>query len=147
MRPKVTLRRALDDPHLLGTVLPGETWAAWRALLIAAMGEPLTDEERETFTRLTGRLSEPLERVEELWAVVGRRGGKTKAGAALSVYLAALCEHPNVAVGERPLSLFVSQNQKQASVAFNYALGILNSVPLLSELIASSSADTISLNN
>lgn len=43
MRPKVPLRQALADPALLGTVLPGETWAAWRTLLIAAMDEPLTD--------------------------------------------------------------------------------------------------------
>ena len=83
MRPRVPLRRALDDPALLGTVLPGETWGVWRTLLIAAMGEPLTEDERETFTRLTGRPQEPLERVEELWAVVGRRGGKTRAGAVL----------------------------------------------------------------
>jgi hypothetical protein len=145
MTPKVPLRQALADPALLGTVLPGETWAAWRTLLIAAMGEPLTDEERETFTRLTGRPSEPLERVEELWGIVGRRGGKTRAGAVLSVYLAALCDHPNIAVGERPVSLFLGQNQKQAAVAFNYALGVLQHVPLLSELVTSTSADTISL--
>ena len=42
MRPRVPLRQALADPALLGTVLPGETWAAWRTLLIAAMGAPLT---------------------------------------------------------------------------------------------------------
>jgi hypothetical protein len=145
MKPKVPLRHALNDPALLGTVLPGETWAAWRTLLIAAMGEPLTDEERETFTRLTGRPSEPLERVEELWAVVGRRGGKTRAGAVLSVYLAALCDHPNRAIGERPQSLFMAQNQRQAAIAFGYALGVLQSVPLLNELVTNATADTISL--
>src|SRR5689334_20440935 len=102
MIPKVPLRRALEDPALLGTALPGDTWLAWRTLLIAAMGEPLSDDERAIFTRLTGRISEPLGRVEELWAVVGRRGGKTRAGAVLSVYLAALCDHSDRAIGERP---------------------------------------------
>src|SRR3712207_720407 len=131
MKSKVPLRRALEDPALLGTVLSGETWAAWRTLLIAAMGEPLTDDVRAIFTRLTGRPSESLERVEELWAVVGRRGGKTRAGAVLSVYLSALCDHPNRAIGERPQSLFMAQNQRQAAIAFDYALGILQSVPLL----------------
>ena len=46
MTPFVTMRRALSDEHLLGAVLGGDSWLAWRILLIAAMGEPLTDEER-----------------------------------------------------------------------------------------------------
>jgi hypothetical protein len=48
-------------------------------MMIAAMGEALTDEERVTFTALTGRAQEPLQRVEEFAAVVGRRGGKSRA--------------------------------------------------------------------
>jgi hypothetical protein len=62
----IPLRKALSDPALLGGVLAGESWRAWRVILIAAMGEPLTDEERETFARLTGREREPLQRVEEM---------------------------------------------------------------------------------
>ena len=92
MKPKVPLRRALEDPALLGTVLPGDTWLPWRTLLIAAMGEPLSDDERTSFARLTGRDAEPLERVEELWGIVGRRGGKTRASAVLSVYLGRVCK-------------------------------------------------------
>jgi hypothetical protein len=45
-------------------------------LLIAAMGEPLTDEERAIFAKLTGREREPGERVDELWCVIGRRGDR-----------------------------------------------------------------------
>src|SRR3981081_4040327 len=32
------MREALADPLLLGDALPGESWAAWRAALIAASG-------------------------------------------------------------------------------------------------------------
>ncbi len=71
-------------------------------MLIALNGEELTDEERVTFTALTGRESEPGEPVEEFWAVVGRRGGKTRAMSALALYIAALCEH-DLAPGERGL--------------------------------------------
>ena len=39
MTPFVTMRRALSDKHLLGAVLGGDSWLAWRVLLIAAMGE------------------------------------------------------------------------------------------------------------
>ena len=87
MRPTITLRDALSDPHLLGHVLAGDSWRSWTVLLIAAMGEPLTDEERVVFKQLTGREREPLQRVSELAAVVGRRGGKTSAMGALATYL------------------------------------------------------------
>jgi hypothetical protein len=65
MKPIVTMRAALSDPDLLGSVLAGDSWLPWRALLLAALGERLTDEEREAFTRLTGREREPLSRVDE----------------------------------------------------------------------------------
>jgi hypothetical protein len=115
-------------------------------MLIAAMGEPLTDEERTAFGRLTGRAGEPLQRVEELWAVVGRRGGKTRAAATLAVHLAALCDHrENLSIGERGLVLFIAQNQRQAAVAFNYAAGIFDAVPLLGQLVTGRTSDTLSL--
>ena len=79
MQPETTIRRALTDEHLLGSSLAGDSWQAWRTLLIAAMGEELTPGERTLFTQLTGRATEPLTRVEELVAVVGRRGGKSRA--------------------------------------------------------------------
>jgi hypothetical protein len=49
MTPRVTLRKALEDPELLGTVLAGPSWHAWRVILLAAMGEPLTKGELKTF--------------------------------------------------------------------------------------------------
>src|SRR6266566_2007548 len=75
VKPTITMRRALKDPKLFGPILKGPSWLGWRALLIASMGEKLTAEEREAFARLTGRLAEPGERVDEFWAIVGRRGG------------------------------------------------------------------------
>ena len=39
MKPTVSIRKALSDPNLLGTTLAGDTWSAWRILLIAMMGE------------------------------------------------------------------------------------------------------------
>jgi hypothetical protein len=37
MKPTISLRRALADKHLLGGVLPGDSWSAWRTLLIEAI--------------------------------------------------------------------------------------------------------------
>jgi hypothetical protein len=145
---KCTMRRALGDPKLLGTILPGDSWLGWRALLIAAMGEELTDEERAAFARLTGRAHEPNERIEELWVISGRRGGKSRAAAVLGVYLATLCDfRAKLSTGEVPLVLFIAENSEQAAVCFNYCSGIIDSVPLLKRLVVNSTAYTLSLSS
>ena len=64
MIPRVPLREALSDPNLLGTAIAGDSWRSWRILLIAAMGEDLRGDEREIFSKLTGRDREPLQRVD-----------------------------------------------------------------------------------
>ena len=64
MKPTISLRKALADKQLLGRVLAGDTWQAWRTLLIASMGEALREDERATFTALTGRPHEPGQRVD-----------------------------------------------------------------------------------
>jgi hypothetical protein len=43
MKPRTSLRAALEDPALLGKALPGDSWKAWRIILIAAMGEASVD--------------------------------------------------------------------------------------------------------
>ena len=53
MKPRVTLRQALEDEALLGSALAGPTWQAWRSVLLAAMGEPLNADELKTFTKFT----------------------------------------------------------------------------------------------
>src|SRR6476620_10165864 len=102
MIPRVLLREALSDPNLLGTAIAGDSWMSWRILLIAAMGEELREDERAIFSQLTGREREPLQRVDQFAAVVGRRGGKSKAIATVATYIAGLCDHRDALVpGER----------------------------------------------
>lgn len=146
MKPLVTMRQALEDLALLGSAMPGKTWLAWRILLIAMMGEALTADERVVFTRLTGRAWEPLQRVEEFWGVIGRRGGKSRAAAVLATYLAALCDHSETLVsGERGLLLCISQNQRQAQITFGYAVALFEGQPMLAALITGRTADSLRL--
>ena len=53
MKALFTLRDALSEPRLLGggAGLGGDSWAAWRAILLASVGEPLTEAEAATFQR------------------------------------------------------------------------------------------------
>jgi len=91
--PRISLRQALADPALLGGVLEGESWKPWRALLIAAMGGDLTQDERLVFKKFTGRDREPGRRVEEFVGIKGRRAGGSYAGGKVVIpYLAGLCQ-------------------------------------------------------
>jgi len=144
----VTMRDALNDPRLLGSALPGESWRAWRVLLIATVGEPLIGDERPLFKKLTRRDHEPGQKVKELWVVAGRRGGKTWAAATLAVYLAALCDYRSkLRKGERARVLFLGQTMDQARCAFDIAVGIFDSVPALRKLVVKRTADMLSLSN
>src|SRR5262245_26027714 len=146
MKPTVALRKALSDPQLLGRALAGDTWLPWRVLLIAAMGEALNDEERQVFTRLTGREREPEHRVEEAAFVIGRRGGKSKAISTCAAYIAGLCEHPLVR-GETGVCLCIAPDLKQAAIVLDYCEAALAGSPILKQLIANRTADTLELTN
>jgi hypothetical protein len=141
------MRRALTDPNLFGLVLSGDSWLPWRVILIAAMGEPLTDDERVIYTKLTGgREREPLQRVEELTAVVGRRGGKSRAMAVLAAYVATCLDWSDVLVkGEKGIALVTAPNQKQAGVILDYAKAAIAESPLLRTLVIGETADNIEL--
>jgi hypothetical protein len=143
-----TMREALSDPALLGNVLRSDSWLSWRSLLTAANGEELTDQERVVFQALTARDSEPLSRVEELWVIAGRRGGKSRAAAVMAIYQAALVDHSKaIVIGERPVVLCLAQNQQQAGVVFGYVAGVFECTPMLARLVKVKTADTLSLVN
>lgn len=147
MKKLVTLREALNDARLLADALPGPSWFAWRVLLIAAVGEPLLDdEERAAFHRLTGRDHEPLAMVEILMTVAGRRSGKSKAAAVLAVYLTTLVDWSDcLSLGERGLGLFLSPTERQAGTTFRYAAAIVAHSVLLKSLVLDETKDTLTL--
>ena len=148
MIPRVPLREALSDPNLLGAAIAGDSWRSWRALLIAAMGEELSEDEREIFTKLTGRVREPLQRVDQFAAVIGRRGGKSRAIATLATYIAGLCDHRDALVpGERGVLLCVALDQRVAKIILDYAEACFERSPILKQLIANRTADALELTN
>ena len=78
MRRKLTIDDALRDRNLLGVGLGDvRLWSTWRAVLKGAFGLSLKADERALFGVLAGGREPPPARVQELWAIVGRRGGKS----------------------------------------------------------------------
>jgi hypothetical protein len=136
MQVMVSLREALHDQRLLAHALPGESWAAWRVLLIASAGEALTKSERKVFKELTGRPKEPGHMAELFLGVIGRRGGKSKAAAAMMVWLATCIDWSDeLSIGERGVCLIVSPTERQASVTESYIRAFIDHSPLLSSLV------------
>jgi hypothetical protein len=148
MRKLVTIRKALSDATLLADALPGESWHAWRVVLIAIVGEALTDDERAVFARLTNREREPGEMADTFLAVAGRRSGKSRAMAVLCVYLSCLCDwSADLALGERGLAMFLAPSERQVKRVFTYASAVIDHAPLLAALVISRTVDTLVLSN
>jgi hypothetical protein len=146
MIPQTPIREALEDPLLLGHVIPDKSWAVWRTLLIAAMGEPLLESERQIFKQFTGREREPLQRVAELVTVAGRRGGKTRAMAVLATYIATLCSHADaLARGETGVLLCIAQDQRIATKILDFVQEDIESSDILRGLFRTRRSDTIEL--
>jgi hypothetical protein len=147
MKKRISLRAAIDGPNLLGKSLSGLSWYAWKTLLIAAMGEPLTAEERPIFRNLTGRVHEAGVQCEELIGIIGRRGGKTEAISTLATYLSACCDYPNLVAGEIGICLLIASDTEQAGIALERIEAKFRVSPILRQLIKARTAKQLRLTN
>jgi hypothetical protein len=148
MKPLFTMRQALADKALLADAMKGESWAGWRILLTAAVGEELSEGERLIFKSFTGRDHEPNAMIDTWLTVSGRRSGKTTAVAVLVVYLACLCDwSSNLNLGERGVALYLAPTQDQAGRAFRYARDFIDHSPLMAELVTGRTTTSIALSN
>ena len=144
----VTIRDVMTDPALFGDQFAGDTWHHWRALLAGFYGLPLSDAERPDFLSLTGRLSVPASAFDELWLVVGRRGGKSQCAALLAVYEAAFNDYTDrLSPGEVATVMVLAADRKQARSAFRYISGLLHSNPMLERMIVREDKEAIELSN
>jgi phage terminase large subunit-like protein len=131
-----TIDAALSDRRLLGAALgDSASWSTWIAVLRAAFGLPLDEQQRQTFADVAGCRPAPVHRVRELWAIVGRRAGKSRIAAAIAVYLACFVKH-KLSAGEQGMVLTLAASTDQARVVFGYARAFLEqSLVLRQEIV------------
>lgn len=142
-----TLDEALQDPNLFGAALGDiDSWSMWLAVLRASQGQPLNEHDSKLFASVSGNRTPPDHRVSELWAVAGRRSGKSRVAAALADHVALLQKH-SLAPGEVGYVLVLSPTQAQAKVVFQYCLGFIEQSPVLCKEILSTTAHEIRLKN
>lgn len=138
----------MTDENLFGHQFNADSWAAWRTLLAGFDGLPLDEQQLELWHTLTGLENAPETPADELWLVVGRRGGKSFISALLAILEACFRDHQaKLSPGEVATVLVISADRKQARTVFRYVSGLLHSNPMLEALISREDRESIELTN
>ncbi len=144
----MNIREVMTDPALFGGLFGADSFKAWRALLAGFYGLPLNDDELPTWRKLTGRQSAPEAAHDELWLVVGRRGGKTQNAALLAVYEAAFRDYSDrLSPGEVATVMLLAADRKQARSVFRYISGLFEANPMLARMVVREDKESIELSN
>lgn len=142
----VTIDQALKDKKLLGGAMGNpDSWTTWLAVLRAAFALSLDADQDAIFKQVAGGREPPVNRVRELWCIIGRRSGKSRIAAALATYIAAFGQHDNLAPGETGTILVLAASRIQANAVFGYIRGFFESSPILRQLVDNVSSDELKL--
>jgi hypothetical protein len=139
---------ALDDPEMFGRFFPGDSWSNWRTILKATFGLAMTEAETHFFQSVAGDRLAPTSAVRELWAIVGRRGGKDSIASAIAAFVAANFDQQHrLRPGERALVMCLATDREQAKVLLNYIRSYFVEIPLLAGMVTRETALGFELNN
>jgi hypothetical protein len=147
-RKAISIVDAIRDKRLFGSLFPDLTsWSAWMVFLKAVFAIEMDQNELELYRHCTRRSDLPA-RVKEAYAIVGRRGGKSRIVSFAAVYIAAFHDFRKyLAPGEVGLVLCLARDRDQAKVVFNYIVGVFRSVGALNQMVTAYRSDEIELTN
>ena len=141
----IDIVEALDDPNLLGVWFAGPSWATWKVVLKAAFAISMEEEELALF-RAVAQRDPPKRRVRELWAVVGRRGGKDSVASAIACYAAGFVDYRSVLrPGEAAAIMCLAVDKAQAAIISRYTAAYFQKVALLRGLVKRETSDGLEL--
>lgn len=144
---QVTIIDCMDDAELFAPWFEHGDWTAWRVFLKALFALPMDDAELEVYKRHTGRTEPPAEPFNEVWGIVGRRGGKSLIMALLATYLACFRDYrPHLAPGEVATIPLIATDRKQARTLHRYVRGFLE-VPMLARMVERETTESFELRN
>ena len=135
----------MTNPDLAGAEFSEPSWSTWRiiARLIDGDAALLTPEEQALALQLTGRTRLPSSPPREVFIGAGRRSGKTRFGALVTTWLTAQDYQDSLAPGEMAVVADVAPDRRQATLALDYARGIIAGSDLLRAELASDTADAL----
>jgi hypothetical protein len=142
----VDIIQAIDDPELLAKFYQGTSWSMWRCVLKAAFCLPMKRFERIDFRAVAGNRRVPAKRVRELWAIVGRRGGKDSTAALVAVHAAVFGDYRScLRAGEVPVVACIACDRDQAKIVLGYIKSMLREVPMFAPLIIAEDSESVTL--
>ncbi|HEY8098732.1 MAG TPA: hypothetical protein VIE65_21915 [Methylobacter sp.] len=144
-KPLFDFTKFINDKNLLGWSYDDPSYDNWKIIERGALGEGagFTIAERIKWRELTG-CDPPTEPVEEFIGLCGRRCGKGRAGAALTLYFATCFDyHSRLAPGERAIIPHMAPTQVQAGRVWLMSNGLIEGTPMLKPMVQRRTADTI----
>ena len=127
---------ALADPNLFAPWFKDSSWTLWRVVLKATFNIPLNPRGSGPYLPATRAGRAVPRNVNELWLLVGRRGGKSIIAALIAVYLAAFLDWKKVlAPGECGVGMLICPDRRQGRVVMGYIAGFIDNIPLLSSVV------------
>jgi hypothetical protein len=144
----LTLLEAFSDPRLFAPFFPDpESWLAWTALIGAAFGLPMDQDQLAIYRKCTGRTDPPVEQMLELVLVVGRRGGKSRILALIATWLAAFVDYrPYLDPGERGVVQVLAADRDQAKIILRYVKAFFK-IPMLAKRVERETQFGLELSN
>ena len=141
-----TILDVMTDRRLFGRQFRGASWDGWKGFLAAVFGLDMPPALLAVYQRCTARTRPPTTPVREAWAIVGRRGGKSRMAALVAVYLACFRDYRAVLVpGEVGTVMLIAADRRQARVLLRYVVAFLGSVEALAALITRQTEDAVTL--
>ena len=106
--------------------MTGPSWASWATFWKAAGGEPLSDTDLATFERCTGCHRVPAGPLRELYALCGRRAGKSRNAALFALWSAIRRQWSDLlARGELARVPLLAADRRQSRQVLGYVRGLV----------------------
>jgi hypothetical protein len=143
----MTIIEAMTHPQIFGPFFKDESWSAWRVFLRALYALPMSPAELEVYRKHTGRQCPPTKQARECYVIAGRRAGKSRIAALVSVYLSCFRDYSkHLAPGERGTMMNIAQDRRQARIETRYMKAFLE-VPMLAGMVLRQTQETVDLSN
>jgi len=148
-KKRIDIIAAIRNPKLFGFLFADpSSWFSWLVWLKAVFGLSMDRGELELYRKCTARSEPPKGGVKEAYAIVGRRGGKSRIVSFAGTFIGCFFDFRKyLAPGEVGWVLILARDKDQAKVVFGYIGGIIKSVPALKQMVNAWRADEIELNN
>jgi hypothetical protein len=149
--PDVDLKWAYSyagRPHdFIAEIVPdwyGSNWTSWRSFVGTVFAIPFEEnEEYQIFRDCTDLVDQPTKKSSRVWMPVGRRGGKSRILAAISVYLGCCYDWSHyLDPGELGVLLVLAADRRQARVIMGYVKAFLDH-PKLKTRVKTENAESV----